>query len=324
MRRWCCILPLVLCGCAFVNLNLVQGPSAYEEKTVLTLGKGKTRQKILILEIEGILLTQQDGGLLDEENSMVSDVKEKLKKASADDRVKAVVLRINTPGGSVSASDLLYEEILRFKKKKKCPVVASFLDTATSGGYYIAMAGDEIICQPTSVTGSIGVIMQLFGAQGLMEKVGLEDRAITSGQFKNMGSPFKEMSKEEREALQGLVDRFYKRFVGIVDEGRPQLSEEEVLSLADGRVFTGEQALEAGLVDKLGYLTDALDRARELSEMDACKAIVYKRGGRHAGSPYAPEGWWNVPPAGLTSALKNRLCHPRFWYLWSPGFSPPL
>jgi len=323
MKRWMTLLPLVLCGCAFVNVNLDRGISPYEEQTVLTLGKGSARDKVLILEIEGVLLTQQDGGLLGKESSLVSDTREKLKKAGQDERVKAVVLRINTPGGSVSGSDLLYEEIRRFKEKKKCPVVASFLDTATSGGYYVAMSSDEIVCQPTSVTGSIGVMMQLFGATGLMEKLGLEDRALTAGALKNMGSPFKGMSEEERKTLQDLVNRFHERFIHIVDQGRPELDRQQVHRLADGRVFDGEEALALGLVDRLGYLPDAIERASELAEITACKAIVYRRGGGHAGSPYSPKGQATTILINWVD-LADRLCHTRFWYLWLPSLGLPF
>jgi len=147
--------------------------------------------------------------------------------------VKAVVLRVNSPGGTVTASDIIYRELMLFRERTKVPVVAVMMDVAASGGYYLAMATDAILVHPSTVTGSIGVIMLTVNAKGLLEKVGVEANAITSGPRKDMGSPFRTMTSEEKAIFQGVIDSFYQRFLTVVQEGRPELSADQIKKLAD-------------------------------------------------------------------------------------------
>ena len=178
-----------------------------------------------------------------------------------DQGVKAIVLRINSPGGSVAPVQEIYSELKKLEK----PIVASMSSTAASGGYYIAAIADEILANPGTLTGSIGVIMQFTKLKGLYEKIGLEQQVVKSGKFKDTGSPMRNLTDEERELLQATLDDVHNQFIDAVFEGRQaHLTREDIVALADGRIFSGQQALEHKLVDQLGNLTDAIDRAGKL------------------------------------------------------------
>jgi len=189
-----------------------------------------------------------------------------LDKAARDPSIAAVVLRINSPGGSASASWEIAQAIRRVQAEGK-PVVASMASQATSGGYYVAALADRIVATPSTLTGSIGVIMSLANLQELYEKIGYRPEVIKSGPYKDIGSESREMLPEEREMLQTMVDQIYEQFVQIVAEGR-KMDPAQVRALADGRIMTGEQALEAGLVDELGDLRRAIELAGELAGIE--------------------------------------------------------
>lgn len=226
-------------GCITINLLEPAGPVQEVQLT------GTGEEKVLLIDLSGVISSQDKDGLIQQPN-MVAALKEELTKASKDEKVKAVVVRINSPGGTVNASDILYHELKSFKATRKIPVVVSMMDVAASGGYYAAMASDAILVHPSTVTGSIGVIMLTVNAKGLMEKVGVEANAITSGPRKDMGSPFRTMTAEEKAIFQGVIDSFYQRFLSVVQEGRPNLSADQIKKLADGRIYSGEQAKAAG------------------------------------------------------------------------------
>ena len=188
-----------------------------------------------------------------------------------DQAIKAIVLRINSPGGSVAPVQEIYSELKKLEK----PIVASMGSTAASGGYYIAAIADEILANPGTLTGSIGVIMQFTKLKGLYEKVGLEQQVIKSGKFKDTGSPVRDMTDEERELLQVTLDDVHNQFIDAVFEGRQEhLTREEIVALADGRIFSGQQALKHKLVDQLGNLPDAIDRAGELGGIEGKPKVV--------------------------------------------------
>lgn len=184
-----------------------------------------------------------------------------LNHAATNDDIKAVLLRINSPGGTVGASQELYNAVLRVRNAGK-PVVVSVADMAASGGYYTAVAATRIFINPGSVTGSIGVIMSGFDASGLLEKLGIKYSAITSGTNKDAGTPYKPMSPEQRQLMQNLILNTYEQFLGAVAEGRGK-SIEETRPLADGRVYTGQQAMQNGLADELGDMQAAEDFIRK-------------------------------------------------------------
>ena len=188
-----------------------------------------------------------------------------------DQAIKAIVLRINSPGGSVAPVQEIYSELKKLEK----PIVASMGSTAASGGYYIAAIADEILANPGTLTGSIGVIMQFTKLKGLYEKIGLEQQVVKSGKFKDTGSPVRDMTDEERELLQATLDDVHDQFIDAVFEGRQEhLTREEIVALADGRIFSGQQALEHKLVDQLGNLPDAIDRAGELGGISGKPRVV--------------------------------------------------
>jgi protease-4 len=188
-----------------------------------------------------------------------------------DQAIKAIVLRINSPGGSVAPVQEIYSELKKLEK----PIVASMGSTAASGGYYIAAIADEILANPGTLTGSIGVIMQFTKLKGLYEKIGLEQQVVKSGKFKDTGSPVRDLTDEERELLQATLDDVHDQFIDAVFEGRQEhLTREEIVALADGRIFSGQQALGHKLVDQLGNLPDAIDRAGELGGISGKPRVV--------------------------------------------------
>ncbi len=196
---------------------------------------------------------------------------DQLKKFAKDDSVKAIVLRINSPGGGVGPSQEIYEEVRKVKDKK--PVVCSMGAVAASGGYYIACASRKIYANPGTITGSIGVIMQFINVKELIEKIGIKGLVVKSGELKDAGSPVRDMTPEERAYLQGVIDNVHGQFVHAVAEGR-KLDVEAVRRIADGRVFTGEQAKGLGLVDALGNQEDAVAEAARMAKIQGEPRVV--------------------------------------------------
>jgi protease-4 len=192
-----------------------------------------------------------------------------LEQAAANPAIKSVVLRVNSPGGSVVASDEIYHALLDFEK----PIVIWMGDMAASGGYYISCGGDYVFAHPDTLTGSIGVISQFINAEELMDEIGVEVVVITSGPRKDMGSLFREMTEEEQELWGEVIDEIYEGFVKLVADAR-DLPLEEVRELADGRVYTGRQALELGLVDELGTPDDAIAKAAELGGIEGEPQVI--------------------------------------------------
>ncbi len=277
--------------------------------------------KIAVIDVEGTLLNAAAPGLFSEGEHLVSLLVEKLDRARKDPRVKAVLLRINSPGGTVVASELMHDEINHFKKTGKT-IVAVIMDVGASGGYYIACACDEIIAQPSSVTGSIGVVMQMFDIAGTLHKLGVSTDAITSGTFKDAGSPFRKMKPQERDVFQSIIDDMFERFVTVVDQGRPNLDEAAVRLLADGRIYSAKQALDAGLIDRITTLRKSIDVVKERAGLGNVRLVAY---GRPHG--YRPN-FYAMPPQSTTrdinlirldlgSLFENAT--PRFMYLWQPG-----
>ncbi|HYA01846.1 MAG TPA: signal peptide peptidase SppA [Syntrophobacteria bacterium] len=215
--------------------------------------------KVALLEVRGMIID-------------VQPVIEQLVKFTRDDSVKAVVFRIESPGGGVSPSQELYREIQRAAEKK--PVVASMGSVAASGGYYIASGGQKIYANPGTITGSIGVIAQFTNLEELFKKIGFRMEVVKSGAFKDVGNPGRTMTPEEREYLQKLLDSVHEQFIRDVARGR-RMPEEKVRGIADGRIFTGEQARELGLVDELGGLNDAIEAAAKMAGITGEPKLVY-------------------------------------------------
>ena len=311
---------LVLPGCAFIVADLnpfAARPQALEEHVV----EGEGKAKILVVDVSHVISDEEREGTLGigKQESVVARVKEELRQAADDDRVKAVVLRINSPGGTVTASDTLYHMVREFAAKQQVPVIAQLMDLGTSGAYYAALAADDIVAQPTTVTGSIGVIMFGINLEGLLDKVGVKNQTLKAGAHKDIGSPLREMTPEERQILQGVLDDMRGRFVQLVRERRQHANADTFAAVTDGRIVTAGQALQAGLIDRIGYLDDALALARKRAGLTAARVILYRRGNEFSENIYSKAG---TAPAQVNlinfdlGALAGR--GPAFMYLWQP------
>lgn len=214
----------------------------------LFFGDGFGKEKVAVVTVKGVIVDSKP-------------VIEQIHDAVNSSDVKAIVIRINSPGGGVGASQEIYREISKVKNKA---VIASMGSVAASGGYYIACGVEKIYANPGTLTGSIGVLMEFANFEELMGKIGLKGYVVKSGEFKDIGSPLRPMSDSERALLQGVIDNTYRQFVGVVSKGR-KLPNDYVKELADGRVFTGEQAKDLKLVDELGNLEDAIDEAARMA-----------------------------------------------------------
>jgi protease-4 len=302
-------------GCIIIDKELF-GPGPVKEEQVGGTGKAK----VVMIELTGLISSQEEEGFITGGGpSMISRLKEQLARAADDSKVKALVVKINSPGGTVTASDMLYHEIRAFREKHKIPVIASILDVGASGGYYVAAAADKIVAHPSSVTGSLGVIMVTVNARGLLEKIGVEPAVVTSGPRKDMGSPFRAMTDDERTIFQGVINSFYNRFLAVIKEGRHNLTEAEIQKLADGRIYSGEQAKAVGLVDSVGYLEDAIDLAKRQAGLTEARIVVYRKQGEFKQNIYSRLS------GGIPSALASldvmalaRVGSPQFMYLWWP------
>ncbi len=282
---------------------------------------GSGTDKIVLMDLSGIITDQEESGALLTAPSLVARMKEELEKASRDPEVKAVVLRINSPGGTVTASDLLYHEIENFKKETGKKVIASIMDLGASGGYYVAIAADKIVAHPTTVTGSIGVIMLSVNVQGLLEKIGVAGTAIKSGDKKDMGSPFRPMTQEEQAIFQGVINQMYDRFLSVVAAGRKNLTMDKIRTAADGRIYTAQQALELGLVDKIGYLDDAISMARQEAGVSEARVVTYHRPGTYKSNIYSRLAGSESAQVNLVNIDLRSLVQPgvpQFMYLWVP------
>jgi protease IV len=217
--------------------------------------------KIAIVEIKGVI-TQS------------AEVIEEIHQYQEDEKVKAIVLRIDSPGGGVGPSQEIYREILKVKRKKK--VLTSMGSVAASGGYYIAAATDYIVANPGTITGSIGVIMEFANLEELLKKVGIKGVVLKGGEHKDIGSPFREMTPEERTIMQEVINNVHRQFIKAVAEGR-KMDQSKIIPIADGRILTGEQAKEQGLVDQLGNLEDTVDIAARMANIEGRPTVVYPK-----------------------------------------------
>ncbi len=249
----------------------------------------------------GVLLIN---GTIDDSGPVLGELK-RFKEAPW---IKAMVVRIDSPGGAVAPTQEIYQEIRKAKGKK--PVIASMGSMATSGGYYIASACDKIVASPGTLTGSIGVIMQLGNFEELMKKVGIQGYNVKSGANKDIGSPFQPLSAEGRTILQGLVDNVHGQFVSAVARAR-DMDEAVVRKLADGRVYSGAQAKELGLLDQFGTLEDAIDLAAKEAGVESGPAIYYSRPER--------ENWWDNLFFGVFGIKLPRRETSWLRYEWSPS-----
>jgi len=308
------VVTLFSYSCAVINL----GPQIESlEEVVVEEGSGD--EKILLIDIDGPISNRPKKTLVgfQSETGMVDRIREILKKAEKDKKIKGILLRINSPGGTVTSSDIIYHEIKSFKERYNVKVYVSVVDVAASGGYYIAMAGDSIMAHPTSLVGSIGVLALKINLEGLMGKVGVEWEVVKSSEKKDFMSPFRPLTKEERTLFQETIDSYYNRFVDVVVLNRSRLDARAVKILADGRVYNARQALEKHLVDSIGYLEDIVKLAKKELNQPGLKVVTYGRPREYKSNYYSSMG--SVPKINLINldmGFDWNQISPQFLFLW--------
>ena len=313
---WTMVTALTLGACSpHLHLDLL-GQEKLQEIVLVPSG---AKDKIAVIDVEGMISTVIGSGPFTREKNAVSAVYVRLKRAAEDPSVKAVLLRLDTPGGEVTASDIIYHEVLRFKDETAKPVVGLMMGVAASGGYYVASACDVIMAHPTSLTGSIGVISVFPSLEGLMDKIGVKVEVVKSGEAKDSGGIFRDMTEEERKIFQGIIDQYYGNFLDVVALNRGEkISPEELKRAADGRVFTARQALELGLIDEIGYLDDALRRVRALAGLRSAEVVGYTYYPKTKTNIYASELGSDVSLESKVLESTLNLLKPGFYFLWLP------
>ncbi|HOL62131.1 MAG: signal peptide peptidase SppA [Elusimicrobiales bacterium] len=257
----------------FISLNIISKTKKVKiDSDAISTIKKDNKNKVALIPIYGAIY-KRDSGISDKGSDLVVNM---IKKYGEDKNIKAIVLDINSPGGSVGAVQEIYSMIKKIKEQYKKPVVAHFGDVAASGGFYVAMACDKIISNSGTITGSIGVIFSTTQGEELFKKIGLKSNTVKSGKFKDIGSFSREMTKEERALLQDMIDDTYGIFVDVVASGR-KMDKNKVKDIADGRIFTGSQAYQLGLVDKIGDLYDAIDEAGVMAGIGKNPSVVKAR-----------------------------------------------
>jgi protease IV len=302
-------------SCANIQLGPSMGPM---EEIVL---QGEGTGKILLIDVRGIINNQKGRAFTGATTKlgMVELIREVIAKAEKDENIKALLIKINSPGGTVTASDIILHELLLYKKKYAIPIYVHVMDLAASGGYYIALAGDEIIAHPTSLIGSIGVIAFKVNLENLMGKIGVDWEVVKSGDKKDFMSPFRPFTDEERKLFQNTINNFHNRFVSVIAKNRTELSFDEVKSLADGRVFDSSDAMKLKLIDGIGYVSDTVEQIKLKLESPDLQVITYQREGEYKSNLYSlsPQ-----PPAfnliNLNLGLDSNALSPYFLYLWMP------
>lgn len=313
------IMLACLTGCIFPSFG---SKEKWEEQFVS--GDESSSNKILLVPVEGLILDQDTRSSLVSRNTCTPEkIDELLRLAEKDKNIKAIILSINSPGGGVTASDIIYRSIKEFKQKHpEKPIIALMNDTAASGGYYISCSADYVMAHPTTITGSIGVISMFIILEDLMGKIGVQSVVVKSGKAKDIGSPFRKMTEDEIAFVQKIIDEMYNRFVDIVyDAKKNNLSRDEIKALADGRILTGQEALRVKLIDEIGYMTDAYKKTLEKSNIKSAKVIRYHKSSGLFDNLFMG----STSPLELTYlteiVLKNNAS--QFMYLWMPSLITP-
>ena len=301
-------------SCALIKVS--PQIESFEE---IVVEEGSAVEKILLIDIDGPISNRPKKTLVGfrSDTGMVDRIREILKKAEKDKNIKGILLRVNSPGGTVTSSDIIYHEIKSFKERFKVKVYVSVIDVAASGGYYVALAGDRIMVHPTSLVGSIGVLALKLNLESLMDKVGVEWEVVKSSKKKDFMSPFRPLTKEERVLFQETIDRYYDRFVDLVVLNRDGLDVKKVRALADGRVYNARQALNNHLVDSIGYLKDLVELAKKELDQPDLKVVTYSRPREYKSNYYSSMG--STPKINLINldlGFDWNQISPQFLFLW--------
>lgn len=316
---WLLALALIVSGCAAPKIKFFGNNNDPLKEYTL---QGSTRKKILLIPVQGKITDDAENGLIRKKPSMVQEITAQLDKAEKDGEVSAVLFVIDSPGGSVTASDLLYHEIVRFKEKTGTKVVAAMMDVAASGGYYIALPADAIVAHPTTITGSVGVLFLQPKVVGLMEKIGVDVQVSKSGVNKDIGSPFRTATAQEKQTIQDMTDKLARRFLDLVVQHR-RIDAAGMTEIASANVYLAEEAQRLGLVDRVGYLNDAIEEAGRLAGLDRdAKVVVYRREKYENDTIYNMQSAWTggndrivLIDLGLPISMEGELST-GFYYLW--------
>ncbi len=324
MRMSYLISALAICfvisstACSFPRIKLFS--DATDPLKEFTL-EGSGRDKVLLIPVEGMISDAEQRSLVRSAPGTVQRIMAQLKKAEKDKHIKAVLFKINSPGGTITASYLLYHESFTKKNKTGAKIIVTMMDIATSGAYYMSLPADMIVAHPTTITGSVGVIFMRPKIRGLMDKIGLAMDVKISGKNKDMGSPFRDGTEEEEKLMQKTVTDFAARFMLLVEKHR-RLEPQAKSEISTARVFTADEALKLGLVDKVGYLSDAVRESKRLADLpEEGRVVVYRR------TAFPEDNYYNVagvqsedvPPSVINISLPDSLnIHAGFYYLW-PG-----
>ncbi len=315
-----CLAAGSLSGCVTVDLESLVRPRLQEH--VVEKAREKTRDKILLIDVSGIL-SSRPGRFGFIPRTTPGEIKTALNRAELDKNIKAVILRVDSPGGEVTASDMIHQELVRFKARTGLPVYASIMGLGASGGYYVSTAADKIYAHPTTVTGSIGVIARFPKVKKLADKVGYEEVIIKSGKLKDLAHPLKDMSEEERKILEDMISELFDRFLDVCVAGRPGLgSREEVRALADGRIYTARQAKKHRLIDDISYLPDVIARIKKAAGLRYAHVVTYRYGRGSDLNIYARGGASVGDKPPLVHLDLGRLFgsgRAGFYYLWLPA-----
>ncbi len=271
-------LPLILflcSGCATFRMNFLVDKTEPLGESVIQ--GSNSESKILLVNIDGVISNSQGLSIFREPSSIVEETVSQLRLAATDKRIKALLLKIDSPGGTTTASDILYHEILNYKKRTGNKVVVLMMDMACSGAYMASLPADRIVAQPTSVTGSVGVIFMRPKLQGLLDKIGVSVQVSKSGENKDMGSPFREDARGEEELFGKIVAELNRHFYDCLLAQR-KIDKANLELIRSARIFTSSEALKLGLIDEIGYPEDAIAACRLLAAMpDDSQLVVYRR-----------------------------------------------
>lgn len=310
---------LFLTGCLSPKIKLFSDSTEPLREFVL---EGRGKGKVLVISVKGFISDTSEKGFLSSNPSMVEKLVSQLVKAEKDKKIRAILLKIDSPGGTATASDLLYHELMEFKERTGVKILVSMMDLATSGGYYISLPADFILAHPTTITGSVGVVFIRPKVRGLMEKIGLDVEVSKSGKNKDMGSPFRETAEDEQKIFQNIIQNFSRRFLSLVEKHR-RLAPDVLTEISSACVYTASDARDIGLVDDIAYLSQAIAKAKSMSGLpEDAKVVVYRR------TEYPEDNLYNTSgmksDSGKLSLINLKLpgtvpfLQTGFYYLWMP------
>ena len=307
-------------GCAAPQIKLFSDASDPLKESIL---QGTEKGKVLVVSLRGVISTRPKEGTFRTMPSMVQEVVSQLRMAEKDKEIKCLLLKVDSPGGTATASDILYNEILAFKKRTKAKIVVSMMDIAASGGYYVSLPADIIFAHPTTITGSIGVIFMRPNVTGFVDKIGFTMDVNKSGKNKDMGSPFRRPTAEETQILQDLTDGLADQFLKLVAKHRG-LEETTLSMVSTARVYLPTEAKALKLIDRIGYLDEAIAEAIKISGLpEKAKVVAYRRSmfpNDNLYNPLTTSSNIQAKPL-LDLGIQNAATHltPGFYYVWAPA-----